>query len=287
MKSISVNGIELWYVDRGAGLPLVLVHGFPFDHTMWSAQIVALAGGANEFLVGEAYWANPPQPGVPAPSCRVIVPDLRGFGRSPVGDDPVTMDQYADDLAALLDGLAIREPVVLCGLSMGGYIAVRFWRKYAARLRGLILCDTRLGSHPPEVAAARREMADRVLREGPAPLVESSLPRLFAESTRRRQPNIIERLRQVMMSGDPRGIAAADRAMADRVDMNPELGQIGCRALVLVGQSDVISTPAEMCAIAAAIPGAQFVEIPAAGHMAPLEKPAEVNAAIAAFLETV
>ena len=285
MKSISVNGTELWYVDRGAGLPLLLVHGFPLDHTMWAGQIAALAGGTNEFLVGEAYWAGPGQTKISAPPCRVIAPDLRGFGRSPRrGDDTVTMDQFADDLAGLLDGLAIREPVVLCGLSMGGYIAFQFWRRHAARLRGLILCDTRAAADTPEAAAARHGMAERVLREGPAPLVESMLPRLFAETTRQRQPQVIERLRSVMMSGDPRGIAAAARGMAERPDMTPMLGEIRCPTLVLVGQNDVISTPAEMRGIAAAIPGAKFVEISAAGHLAPLENAAEVNAAIAKFL---
>ena len=194
------------------------------------------------------------------------------------------MDQYADDLAGLLDGLAIREPVVLCGLSMGGYIAFQFWRRYAARLRGLILCDTRAAADTPEAAAARHGMAERVLREGPAPLVESMLPRLFAETTRQRQPQVVEQLRQVMMAGDPRGMAAAARGMAERPDMTPMLGEIRCPTLVLVGQNDVISTPAEMRGIAEAIPGAKFVEIPAAGHLAPLENAAEVNAAIAKFL---
>jgi 3-oxoadipate enol-lactonase len=182
--------------------------------------------------------------------------------------------------------LAIREPVVLCGLSMGGYIAFQFWRRYAARLRGLILCDTRAAADTPEVVAARHGMAERVLREGPASLVENMLPRLFAETTQRQRPQVIERLRQVMTSGDPRGIAAAARGIAERPDMTPLLGQIRCPTLVLVGQSDVISTPAEMRGIAEAIPGAKFVEISAAGHLAPLENAAEVNAAIAKFLAT-
>ena len=116
-----VPSTDLYHVDRGAGRVVLLVHGFPLDHSMWNAQIESLA-----------------------PHYRVIAPDLPGFGRSPAGSDEAAgMEQFAADLAALLDRLAIDEPVVICGLSMGGYIALQFWKQYAARLRGLILCDTR------------------------------------------------------------------------------------------------------------------------------------------------
>jgi 3-oxoadipate enol-lactonase len=264
VKSLVVNGTELWYIERGAGLPLMLVHGFPLDHTMWAGQVEALAS-----------------------RYRVIVPDLRGFGRSPAQGrkgDKVTMEQFADDLAALLDGLGIREPAVFCGLSMGGYIAFQFWRKYAARLRGLILCDTRAVADTPDAAAARHTMAQRVLDEGPGPVAEMMLPRLFAETTRQQQPRLVDELRGVLQRGNRQGIAAASRGMAERPDMTAALSQIRCPTLVLVGQSDAISTPAEMRGIANAIPGATFVEIPAAGHLTPLENPAQVNAAIDAFL---
>lgn len=197
------------------------------------------------------------------------------------------MDQYADDLAGLLDGLGIREPVVLCGLSMGGYVAFQFWRKYAARLRGLILCDTRATADAPEVAAGRLAMAERVLCEGPSPLVDAMMPRLFGESTRRLHPEIVKGLRRVMMGNDPRGIAAAARGMAVRPDMTSALGQIRCPTLAIVGEHDIISMPAEMRGIAAAIPGARFVQIPAVGHMAPLENPLAVNEAICAFLQSI
>ncbi len=262
MKSLSVGGAEICCVERGAGLPLVFVHGFPLDHTMWAAQIDGLSS-----------------------RCRVIAADLPGFGRSPASFSPkVTMEQFADHLAGLLDGLAISEPVVLCGLSMGGYVAFQFWRKYAARLRGLILCDTRSVADTPEAAAGRLEMADRVLSEGPAPLADSTLPRLLAETTRQRRPEVVDALRQMVIGGNPRGIAAAARGIAERPDMTAALAKIACPTLVIVGQDDAISPPAEMRGIAQAIPGATFAEIPAAGHMSPLENPAAVNAAIAEFL---
>jgi 3-oxoadipate enol-lactonase len=262
MKALSVRGTELWYVDRGSGSPLLLVHGFPLDHTMWAGQIEGLSS-----------------------QCRVVAPDLRGFGRSRgKGDDKVTMADFADDLAALLDGLGIGEPVVFCGLSMGGYIALQFWRRHAARLRGLILCDTRAAADAPAAAAARAVMADRVLREGPAPLVETMLPKVLGETTRRQRPDLVEAVRRVMMGADPRAIAAATRGMAERPDMTASLPRIRCPALVVVGSEDVASPPAEMRGLVEAIPGAKFVEIPAAGHLAPLENPSAVSAAIAEFL---
>lgn len=282
MKSLRVNGTEIKYVDHGTGLPLVLVHGFPLDHTMWAGQIDGLNKPPDELLLGEAFL-----PTESIPSLRIIAPDLRGLGRSHAEDEKITMEQSADDLAGLLDGLAIKEPVVICGLSMGGYVAFQFWRRHAARLRGLILCDTRATADVPAVATARLDMAERVLREGPGPLVETMLPRLFAESTQQNHPELVEALRNVMMAGDRHGIAATAHGMAERPDMTSSLGQIACPTLVLVGQHDAISPPTEMFEIAEAIPGATFVEIPAVGHMAPLENPAEVNAAMLKFLATL
>jgi pimeloyl-ACP methyl ester carboxylesterase len=282
VRSLAVGGTEIWYVDRGTGLPLVLVHGFPLDHTMWTEQIDALAGPNQDPSLGPTLS--------PATALRVLAPDLRGFGRSRLGTavgGKVTMDQFADDLAAWLDSLAIREPVVLCGLSMGGYIAFQFWRKFAPRLRGLILCDTKASADTPEGAAGRRDMAERVLREGPALLAETMLPKLLAETTRQQRPYLVEQLQSVIAAGDPQGIAAAARGMAERPDMTAALGQIRCPTLVIVGQQDVISPPAEMRGLAEAIPGAKFVEIPAAGHMSPLENPVAVSMAMRAFLATV
>jgi len=151
-------------------------------------------------------------------------------------------------------------------------------------LRGLVLCDTRAAADSPEAAAARGVMADRVLAEGPQPLVETMLPRLFCETTRQQRPEVVEGLRRVMMANSPHGIAAAALGMAQRPDMTAALAEIRCPTLVVVGQDDAISTPAEMRGIAQAIPGAKFVEIPAAGHMSPIENPAAVNAAIIEFL---
>ena len=155
---------------------------------------------------------------------------------------------------------------------------LQFWRKHAAGVRALVLCDTRAAADPPEAAAARLVMADPASREGPAPLVDSMLPRVLGETTRQKRPQLIESVRRVMMSNSPQGIAAALRGMAERPDMTAALSEIRCPTLVLVGAEDVASTPAEMRGMAQAIP-ARFVEIPAAGHLSPLENPPAFNAA--------
>lgn len=267
MKTVLVDGIELALVDRGSGPPVVLVHGFPLDHTMWDAQIDALA-----------------------PSYRVIGPDLRGFGKSRLDESALppgatlTMERLADDLAGLLDALGIDEPVAICGLSMGGYIAFEFYRKYRSRLSKLALLDTRAENDTVEMAAGRREMQQRVLCEGPGPLVETMMPRLFAEATTVEQSEIVERLRRVMLGNEPNAIAAGLLGMAERANMTAMLETIDCPTLVLVGELDAISPADEMRSIAEAIPNARFERIAESGHMSTMEKPAEVNAALLEFL---
>jgi len=264
MKTQTVNGIELAFVDEGGGLPVVLVHGFPLDHSMWNAQIDALS---------RRY--------------RVIAPDMRGFGRSGVDQTTVGMERLADDLAALLDALEVRRPVAMAGLSMGGYVAFQFWRKYGSQLAGLILLDTRSVADSAEVAAGRLEMAERVLREGPAPLIDNMTPRLFAKTVLDSRPDIVDTLQHVMLNTDRRAIAAALRGMAERPDVTGMLAKIDCPTLVIVGQEDAISTSDEMHEIARAIPTAEFLEIAGSGHMTTMEKPGEVNAALLEFLDTL
>jgi pimeloyl-ACP methyl ester carboxylesterase len=269
MKTLTVNGVRLATVDRGSGPPVLLVHGFPLDHSMWEGQIEALSG-----------------------RFRVIAPDLRGFGQSgerclPSFPDTITMDQFADDLAALVDALGVGGPVVLCGLSMGGYIAFAFCRKYPARLRGLILCDTRAAADAPEAAAGRLETAERVLREGPGFVADSMLPKLLAPDTLAGRPEIVAAVRKVILATDPRGIAAALRGMRERPDSTPLLAQIACPTLVVVGQEDGLSPPETMQALARQIPNSRFVTIPGAGHLSPVEQPAATTAAITGFLDSL
>jgi 3-oxoadipate enol-lactonase len=261
MRHVNISSGTLAVEDRGAGPTVVLIHGFPLNHTMWSAQLAALPSNH-----------------------RLIAPDLRGFGHSAVTEGTVTMEQQADDIAAMLDALGIDQPVCLCGLSMGGYVAFQFLRKYRDRVRSLVLCDTRSVADTPEAAAARRQMADKVVTEGVAGVAAAMLPKLLHPRTPEVRPQVAASVREMILSTDPHGIAAAQRGMAERPDVTSLLPTIDVPTLVLVGQEDAISPPDEMRKIAAAIPGAQFEIVPDAGHMSPMENPQHVNKLLGAFL---
>jgi 3-oxoadipate enol-lactonase len=256
MPSFQLSHVRLNVRDEGQGTPVLLVHGFPLSHRMWEGQFAL------------------------ADRCRMIAPDLRGFGASEVTPGTVTMEQFADDLHALLNALDLPR-CVLCGLSMGGYIAMAFARKYPTRLAGLALCDTRAIADTPEGAAGRKKLAEKVLAEGPAPVVEAMMPKLFAARTATEQPGLLEETRAVMAATQPAGIAAALLGMAARADSTTLLPTLSVPTLVLVGAEDVISPAAEMRGIAAAIPNSRFVEVAGVGHMAPLEAPGACNAALA------
>lgn len=261
MKKIQIGDTQLNVRQQGQGPPLLLVHGFPFDHTVWNAQV-------SEFSRDH----------------QVIAPDLRGFGASGLGSEPVSMSSLADDLAVLLVELQVTEPIVFCGLSMGGYIAWQFWDRHPDRLDKLVLCDTRAAADSAQAAAGRRETATRVLDEGTGALIEGMLPKLFAETTFETSPKLVAEIRRVMESTNPRTIAAALVAMAQRPNMEPRLAEFAVPTLVLCGQHDAITPVEEMRQVAAAMPAARFEEIAAAGHLAPAEQPAAVNRAIGEFL---
>jgi pimeloyl-ACP methyl ester carboxylesterase len=270
MKTAKISTGELAYIDRGSGAPVLLVHGFPLDHTMWDSQIETLSQHS-----------------------RVLAPDLRGFGKSPLGPldatGGISMERYADDLAEFLEALSIGpdQPVIFVGLSMGGYIAWQFVRKYVSRLRGLALLDTRSLADTDEARAGRIKMAENVAEWGSARVAEMMGPKLVAAAVYKANSQVITDLRRVVTNTSPAAIAAAQRGLAARPDMTSFLPKIDVPALVVVGIEDAISPPAEMQAIAGAIPGAEYVVIPDSGHMTTMENPAAVNAALSRFIATV
>ena len=264
MPRIQAGEVEIEFIERGQGTPLLLVHGFPLDHSMWDNQIERFASQA-----------------------RVIAPDLRGCGGSTVTAGTVTMEQMADDFALLLDALGVSEPVVFCGLSMGGYVAWQFWRKHRARLRALVLCDTRAAADSPETVQTRMKMREHVLRAGTPYVTEAMLPKLFAPQTFKRHPEIVESVRHKILGASPEGIAAALMGLVARPDMTDQLTNIALPTLAIVGEVDAISPPHEMRKMAEAIPGARLAVIPDAGHMPPLENPEAFNAELEEFLARV
>jgi pimeloyl-ACP methyl ester carboxylesterase len=254
--------MRLAFTDTRDDSVVVLLHGFPLDRTMWVEQLK---------VIGSSH--------------RVIAPDLRGHGESASPEGVYTMDEMADDVVALLDDLEVRQPVVLGGLSMGGYVALSLVLRYPERVRGLMLMDSRAAADTPDAARVRNETAETVLREGTArSMLETMIPRLFGKTTRDRHPQKIGAILSVMERASVTGIAGALRGMAVRPDRRADLRRIGIPTLVLVGEDDVISAPAEAREIAAAIPGARLEVIPGAGHLSPYENPAATNAAIVGFL---
>jgi pimeloyl-ACP methyl ester carboxylesterase len=266
MKTVSLGDFDLAVEDRGAGRALLLVHGFPLDHTLWRHQL--------------DYFSK---------RYRVIAPDLRGFGASgpaaPPDGSAITMRQYAEDLDLLLDRLDVREPVVFCGLSMGGYIGWQFWQKHAGRVAGLAACDTRTVADSAEAATGRETLSRRVLAEGVSVVAEAMLPRLFNDAMRAQHPHSVSETREMMASATPAGVAAALRGMAVRPNIIPRmLAEIAVPTLVMVGEHDMISPVEQMRGIAANIPAAEFQMVAHAGHMSPLENPGAFNTALDAFL---
>jgi len=262
--SFQHDQIELSYYETGSGAPVVLIHGFPLDHTMWRAQIEALSQ-----------------------SFHVIAPDLRGFGKSSLAEGDaqrgVDMRQYAADVAAVLDDLGVSEPAILCGFSMGGYVLWQFVREFRERVRELVLCDTKAAADSDEVRAARISGAEEVLLSGVGPIADSLLPKLLAPTTLADRPDVVHAVDAIIRRTAPEAIAAANRGMARRPDVRTALPSIQVPALVLVGTEDAISPPQEMRDIAAALPHAEFVEVPGAGHMSPMENSGFVSDAILRF----
>lgn len=260
-QMVSLSDVELMVECAGSGDPILFVHGFPLNHSMWRSQI-------EEF----------------SRTHTVIAPDLRGFGQSEDSAGAVSMEQFADDLAELLDQLGIEGPVTFCGLSMGGYIAWQFWKRHRTRVGKLILCDTRAVADSEEARQTRLKGAERVLNEGQQFVAESMIPKMFAPITQEKDPGKLDATRRTIMMNSPMGIAAAQKGMAARPDVTSWLSEIDVPALLIVGEKDEISPPEEMQAIADAMPQAKLVVIPEAGHMAPLEQPQAVNDAIRQFL---
>ena len=259
-----VNGLRLAYGDRGREheTALLLVHGFPLDRRLWAAQVDPFAN-----------------------MTRVISPDLRGHGRSQVVPGPFTMEQHADDLAALLDHLKVRQTVV-AGLSMGGYVAFAFWRRYPQRVRGLILADTRAEPDGAAARAGRDAAMVTVQQMGAAAYADEMLPRLLAPANLA-DAKIAGAALKMMAEQSVEGIIGALGGLRDRTDSRDTLPTITVPTLVIAGDVDVITPPADARALTAAIPGARLVVIPKAGHLSPLENPRAFNAAVRTFLRGI
>lgn len=276
-----IDGRRLGYLERaapGARRSLVLLHAFPFSAEMWAPQFEAVPDR----------W-------------RVLAPDFRGFGssdtdRGDLASAGLTVEDYARDVLGLLDALEVRSAVV-AGLSLGGYVAFALLRLLGASprppaverliLEGLVLADTRPQADTDEGRAGRVRMAELVQREGTAAVARAMLPMLVADDTRRRDPDVVERMRALILAARPEAIRAALFRMMDRPDSTPLLDRIACPTLVVVGERDTLTPPDVSREMQARISGATLEILPGVGHMSNMESPEAFNRGLVRFLDGV
>jgi 3-oxoadipate enol-lactonase len=263
MSFIRVDDIQLAYTDTGLGQPVVLLHGYPFNRSLWTEQVSALSN-----------------------SYRVITPDLRGLGESDARPGPATMNRMAQDVVELLDQLEISRAVV-GGLSMGGYVALAFYKQFRSRVRALVLADTRAQADTEEGKQTRFQQAEKALAEGMAGIADSMLPKLLTPETVSKRPEIVKRVRDMMLKTKPEGAAGALLGMAERDDQTPLLSQITCPALILVGREDPITPVQDSEKMNREIAGSRLVVIDNAAHVSNLERTEQFNDELVQFLNSL
>ncbi|MGA8904863.1 MAG: alpha/beta fold hydrolase [Candidatus Bathyarchaeia archaeon] len=261
MKAV-VNGGEVFYVEAGISnaAPIVLIHGFPFSHEMWDPQIQALQ---KRF--------------------RVIAYDLRGHGKSGVGDGQYALEFFVDDLLGLLDYLKIGR-AVLCGLSMGGYIALRTVERNPERIGGLILADTKAKADSNEAKLKRAAAIKSVKANGVNAYADSFVKSVFAPQTFTGNRAAVEKIRQIIQGNSSLGICGALLALASRTDTTEALASIKVPTLILVGEHDALTPPSASQEMHSKIPNSEIHVIPNAAHMSNLENPDEFNEHVLNFL---
>jgi 3-oxoadipate enol-lactonase len=262
VMKIKLNNHTINYTERGLpqGMPVVFVHGFPFDHTMWEPQMKALP---NHF--------------------RAITYDVRGHGGSDVGDGQYTIEFFVDDLIALLDHLVI-EKAVLCGLSMGGYVALRAYERHPDRWKALILCDTKSEADTNEAKIKRSATLKTVKTDGVGVFADDFVKAIFASETFQTHPEVIESIKRTIRSNSPIGISGAALALATRTDTTGVLSKIQVPTLILVGEHDKLTPPSASEAMQKQIAGSELHIIRQAGHMSNLENAVEFDKHLIGFL---
>jgi len=253
--------MELAYEERGSGPVLLFIHGFPFDRTMWIAQLAGLAKIRTAVAV-----------------------DLRGHGLSDVmtGGD-FSMDLFADDVAKTLDAIGA-EKADIAGLSMGGYVLFSFWRRHPERARSLIFIDTKAEADADEAKAGREKTAETAASQGMQPIYETLASKVVGSSP---SVEVQDKLKEMMLGTAPEVAAADALAMRDRADSTADVPNITVPVLWLHGEEDALMPIEGARSSAAKVPGAKFVSIPKGGHVSPMENPEAVDAAIQEFLKSL
>ena len=250
------------YEDSADRVPLLLIHGFPLNNTLWDLQVGDLCDIA-----------------------RIITPDLRGHGLSEPAEPPYAIGDLADDCIRLLDDLGIDGPVVIGGLSMGGYVAFEICRKYPERVMGLILAATKAGADSDEAKKARDAAMETAKSEGVEPIADGMLPKLLVPGAQENAPEMAAFVKRMMMETSVEGVIGALGAMRDRPDSTPDLPTLAVPTLVIHGADDQLIPRAEAEAMAEALPEATLAIAGDAGHLPCLEQPEFFNDTVREFLE--
>lgn len=261
----NLNGIRINYTESGnpAGLPVVFIHGFPFNSLMWTPQIKSISG-----------------------NYRAITFDVRGHGESDFGDGQYLIEFFVDDLIGLLDHLKI-EKAALVGLSMGGYIALRVVERNPDRVAALVLCDTKPSVDSNEAKIRRARQIQIVKSVGIARFAEDFLKSIFSEETFIRLPSIVDMIRNIILKTSPLSVASTLIALAARTDTTQALPEIIVPTLIMVGEKDTLTTPADALEMKNQIPNSEMHIIPNAAHMSNLENSSTFNKHLFDFLEKI
>lgn len=259
----TINGIA--WTDGGLhkGPPIIFIHGFPFNRSMWKPQLEALAK-----------------------NYRVVSYDIRGHGQSDIGDGQYSLEFFVDDLILGMDHLKIKS-AVLCGLSMGGYIALRAVERHPDRFKRLILCDTKSGADSNEVKIKRAAAVRAVKKDGVKSFAEGFVKTVLTERTFKTKPNLVEFVSKMIQENSPLGISGALLAMASRTDTTAALAKMTLPALILVGEEDLLTPPSVSEAMMKSMPQATLHVIPEAAHLCNLENPDVFTERLLSFLETI
>jgi 3-oxoadipate enol-lactonase len=264
MPEVSINGQTISYVEKGRGLPLVLVHGFPLDNRIWESQIAAFS---------DKY--------------RVIAPDLPGFGKSqPPPKNPFTLESLADTLHEFLTQIKA-IPCALAGLSMGGYMSFAYERKYPTTLKAFILVDTKAEADTPDGKAGRNKMIETARTSGSPAIAAAMMPKMLSPDTQQNRPQLVAKVKEIMEACPPQTIEHALAAMRDRNDFRDCLPSIAEPTLILVGDTDAITPPAVAESMHKSIPHSKLTLIKGAGHLSTMEQPEQVNQALRQFLANI
>jgi len=263
MENIVSDDTEIFYDVAGAGPPVILLHPFPANHEFW--------------LPVAAYLSS---------RYQLIMPDLRGHGRSGLGNGPATMRRHASDVARVMTDASVdRAPLI--GVSIGGYTLFEFWRQFRDRVSALVLCNTKAQADTAEARASRLEAANDVLQRGTEPFFESMLPKLLGETTRQSRPDLVEGALRMMRQMSAEDVAGVQRGMAERSDSVSTLKTINAPVLIITGDEDNMTGVAEAEVMKQNIAGSQIKVIAKAGHYSPWEQPQEAGKLLRNFLDSI